>query len=61
MFDPVPVLGKQGNRQVKRFDLVPHTHNVQLLCPQNQVHILHDPPPSERALPLPIQPARQKL
>jgi hypothetical protein len=47
MFDPVPVLNEAGNRQVQRFDLIPHAHNVQLLFPQNQVHVLHDPPQRE--------------
>ena len=44
VFDPVPVLGEQRNRQVQRFDLSSHTRNCPFSVLQNRVHIPHDPP-----------------
>jgi hypothetical protein len=44
VFDPVPVLGEQRNRQVQRFDLSSQARNCPFSLLQNRVHIPHDPP-----------------
>ena len=41
MFDPVPVLGEQGNHKSERFDLSPHALDIHLFLTQNLVRILH--------------------
>jgi len=44
MLDPIPLLGEQGDDKAESLDLIPDARKVQLLFPQNQIHVLHEPP-----------------